>query len=386
MKRKPQPSGGQNWIFTINFKDNEDSGSPYTIDEVLALQIDPSSFPDCCYAVWQLERGHGEPVEGVEGTLHYQGYLRFSKLKRITAVSKMMPRASLRKAKGSAAQNTCYCTKEDTRVAGDESGPWIHGSFKASTQGTRSDLLRVKESIDEGATQMELYDTHFSSMVRYTKGLMNYKRLKTVKRCWKPVILVYWGPTGTGKSHRARQEFPNAFRVPAPKGSGTYYDDYDGQDAMLFEEFNPSYMTYSFIKLLLDEYEHVLPVHGSAGHQCVAHTYISTSNKHPRDWYDSVNNRNVPEYADSPLKRRLDDWGTIVHMNVPWKSRNMPLSDVLDGEQPRGQSIFDPINVDGEERALVSLDTLATFVSCSNCGALWNEACTCYDMIDMEHE
>ncbi len=394
MKRKPQPTKSVAWCFTINFKDNEDTGAPFTVDEVLALQIDPSSFPDCSYAVWQLERGHGDPEENVEGTLHFQGYLKFDKGKRITQISKMMPRAAIYKANGSPGQCTHYCSKPikgcdcghctgtGLRVAGTESGPWSHGSVKV-TKGTRSDMVQIKELVDAGATQMELYDAHFGTMVRNTKGIMNYKRLKTVKRNWKPIILVFWGPSGTGKSHRVRQQFPDHYRVPAPK-SATYYDDYDGQDVILFEEFTPRYMTYSFIKQLLDEYEMVLPVHGGAGHQCIARTYVFTSNKHPRDWYDSVNNRNVPEYADSPLKRRLDDWGTIVHMNVPWKSRNMPLSDVLIGEQAKGKSMFDPIDIDDNARDIVSVDTLATFTSCSNCGALWNDACTCYDMIDME--
>lgn len=64
--------------------------------------------------VFQLEKGEET------GTLHYQGYVSFNVVKRLTAVKKILPRAHWEPRIGTPKQCINYCTKEETRYG----GPW----------------------------------------------------------------------------------------------------------------------------------------------------------------------------------------------------------------------------------------------------------------------
>jgi len=172
--------------------------------------------------------------------------------------------------------------------------------------GKRNDLLDVKKAIDDGQSVGELWQDHFANMVRYGRSLVTYKRIKTEPRSLPPTVIVFWGPTGTGKSRTAmllasyiagRPE--NVYVAPAAKSSGRYYDDYDGHSVIVYDEFYGGSMQWSVLLQVLDRYENLLPTHGGAGRQNVASTIIFTSNKHPFFWY---NNEKINW---TPLCRRL---------------------------------------------------------------------------------
>jgi len=68
------------------------------------------------YLVFQEEIGE-------QGTPHLQGYIAFEQPKTMQQVCDLIEGASVRAAKGSADQNTVYCTKEEGRVG----GPYVYG-------------------------------------------------------------------------------------------------------------------------------------------------------------------------------------------------------------------------------------------------------------------
>jgi len=164
--------------------------------------------------------------------------------------------------------------------------------------GKRNDLLLVKAAIDDGNGIRDLWDDHFPNMVRYGRSLTDYKRLKTEPRTEPPMVMVLWGPTGTGKTRFAHTlgayfcgNFYGVYVAPPAKASGRYYDDYDGHDVIIFDEFYGYTMPWTQLLTITDRYPSVLPTHGGAGRQNVAKLIIFTSNKHPFFWYnqDKIN-------------------------------------------------------------------------------------------------
>ena len=117
-------------------------------------------------------------------------------------------------------------------------------------------------------------------------------------------VIIIYGPTGTGKTHWAYEHYPDLFRVPYPKGSGTYWDDYQGEETVLVDEMYGHYFAWGFLLQMCDKYAFSVPVHGGKGHQFISKRVIFTSNVHPKFWYTK------PEMATSwdernPLRRRV---------------------------------------------------------------------------------
>jgi len=278
-------SQARNYCFTINFAD----GEVYALTPEL-------DFPEwLTYAVWQLELGEN-------GTLHYQGYLECAGKKSMRQLHDVpgFERAALFVRKGTQAQAIAYGSKADTRV----DGPWYHGEPKE--QGKRSDLTAMKRLVDEGAPLVRVWDEHFGSMMRYHKSVQTYKRIKVPKRDYLTEFFVIIGPSGIGKSRLAREMFPDAYWKPNNK----WWDDYDQQESVVWDEFQGQYPFRDLLRVL-DSSPLSVESKGSSV-QFTARYVVFTSNYHPCDWYDSTAIR--VEWENSPLRRRLVEFGTIIQL------------------------------------------------------------------------
>lgn len=273
----------RNYVFTINFADGD----------VTALL--PEEFPEwLTYCCWQLELGHENNV------LHYQGYLECSGKKSMKQVHAVpgFERAALQVRRGTQDQAVSYATKSDTRI----DGPWTHGECKE--QGKRSDLLAIKRRIDEGGSKGDLWDSHFGSMTRYHKAFAEYKRVKAPRRDFLTKFICIIGPSGCGKSRLAREFFPGAYW----KSNTKWWDDYDGEEYVIWDEFQGQYPFRELLRIL-DSTPYTPECKG--GHVNFVSKYVCfTSNYHPRDWYDPVSIG--VDWDASPLRRRLSEFGHII--------------------------------------------------------------------------
>lgn len=223
------------------------------------------------------------------GRIHFQGYLECQGQQTFVRIKKEWPAllaAHFEPRRGSQAQAIEYCEKLDTQV----SAPVRIGEPKS--QGSRGDLLLIKEKIDLKRPLQEVCQDHFGTFARYSRFFKQYKREITIARSFKTFVVLFVGPSGTGKTRSATRlchYLGSVYKLPQPKGSGTYWDDYDGHDCVFIDEMDGNYFTPTFFNTLCDRYECVVPVHGGAGHQFVSKYIIICSNYLPKFWWRKRN-------------------------------------------------------------------------------------------------
>jgi len=146
----------------------------------------------------------------------------------------------------------------------------------------------VKAMLDANAPLKRVAEEHFGLFLRHERGLKSYKRTITKPRDFKTVVFLFVGPAGKGKSTLMTllsKELGTVYRAPQAKGSGAYFDDYDGQDVFVWDEFDGASTTPTMFNTIADRFECVLPVHGGAGHQMVSKYLFIGTNYHPKYWW-----------------------------------------------------------------------------------------------------
>ncbi len=263
------------------------------------------------YLVYQTEKSS-------TGTKHIQGMVYFTSVKTRKQVKGVFWRGMhVENMRGTPKQASDYCKKEDSRIEGgkDEWGV-------LPTQGARVDLMAMKDLIDNGGTLDDLWDKHFSGMVRYGKAMREYLGRKDQVRTVKPKISVFWGGTGTGKTWTAREEaakIDKNFMTAQVSERGKFWwtESMTGRapKVVIIDDFEGE-IPFRILLQMLDRYECTVPYKGGFV-KFVAKNIFITSNKHPEHWYAFQNAND--SWEKSPLKRRLE-WGdsTITEFKSIW--------------------------------------------------------------------
>ncbi len=245
------------------------------------------------YLIYQEERGNHT------GRRHLQGYVELLDNKRMAGCKLFLgsdrihltPRPRDRPRQ----QARDYCGKQNTRIAGTE--PYEIGTWRTVARGNNGTLQQAVEcnSLDE------VVESFPTSYVRYHRGL---ERLFAKRRVFeirdKPWVEIYWGPTGTGKSHKAYHENPGAFPWSEPANGANYALGYGGQETIIFDDFDGTteMLRYSQALKLCDKWPYVVNVQG-ANEEWRAKKIIFTSNIDPDDWWPERSER-------SAFARRVD--------------------------------------------------------------------------------
>ena len=256
------------WCFTIN---------NYT-------DVDKQQLNTLCNDVSYLCYGYETGKEN--DTPHLQGYIELTRPQRFSWIKKRLSRAYLAIRKGSRTQARDYCFKECTE-------PFEHGTWVPDRQGMRNDLVSMKRKIDEGTNEIDLWEEHFGSMLRYHRGMNRYAALKRKRLCREVKIVWIYGPSGHGKTRYCFDKYPNAYWKPNSK----WWDMYDGEDVVIWDDFSMS-GDYSYTTLLkwCDRYPKTGETKGSTTNLNY-HTLVFTSVDHPRF--------KIPSF-DEQLERRID--------------------------------------------------------------------------------
>lgn len=258
----------------------------------------PDGLPeDVRYLVYQIEKGE-------EGTEHVQGYIQFTKNKRMAAIKKItfnntegtavlpFARSHLAVAKGSPEQNKAYCTKAEGRIA----GPWELGT--SITSGQRVDLDAAYKIVLETGDISKVEPAVF---MKYASSCMKLASLAQPPRRDGLKVICIVGATGIGKSYATHECYPNLY-MPFYGNSGLWWDGYTGQEVVLLEEFRGQVPLQKMLQIL-DPYPLRLEIKGGsvpARHKLV----IITSNTHPSEWYPD--NPQKPGATREPERKALN--------------------------------------------------------------------------------
>lgn len=301
-ERRREEYKAQRYCFTINFEGR-------TLESVVEQDLLPPIAAPIGYRIYQIEAGES-------GTVHFQGYLELREplTNRELHALPGMERCSAFFANGSCEENQRYCSKEEGRLQ----GPFEEGE-PVCEPGTRSDLIRLKDAIDRGAGDSELWEIHFPSAVRYFKGLQLYRAQRVLPREQQPRVIIFWGDAGAGKSRRAFSIIRRRGWSSYCKANDQWWDGYCGQHAVIWDEFDPAIVPARHLLRVIDRYECRVQIKGGTI-QFNSPVIFITSNEHPRDWYPSLNER-----FQKALLRRVEK---IVH----FKNEDIDIPDQMPHE------------------------------------------------------
>lgn len=163
------------------------------------------------------------------------------------------------------------------------------GAFTEMEQGKRSDLLAVQAAIQDDATLHDLASMHFSSMVRYGRGIQQARQLLSRPDANRPPPHVYLiiGPSGCGKSLWARHmaQWDGEYMCPDSNNSDRWsFETYDNEQCILLDELRGSeQLSATSLLLMCDGGRQKFPGRNVSPWMKHRHVII-TSNLEPHEW------------------------------------------------------------------------------------------------------
>lgn len=244
------------WCFTENNPGNPD-------DLVQRLKQNESVQ----YFVFQLERGTKQQ------RLHWQGYLYLKNPHRMAGVKDILGRQSvhLEVQRGTNKEASEYCEKEDVRV----DGPWKHGTLPQ--QGKRKDLEELFQVARESRSVRVTLEAMPAAAMRHLRAVERVTAMYSDKRNWAMDVRVYIGAPGTGKSRAARDLCTQEGVEWYTKPNNKWWDGYEGQHTVVWDDIDPEYVSIQFLLQLLDRYDMQVEIKGGMK-QMVSKRIIFTTN------------------------------------------------------------------------------------------------------------
>lgn len=269
------PAMPKNFVFTWN---------NYTEESEKRLK----DWPTAVYGVY------GREVAPETGTPHLQGYLELKDSVSWDKINKKFPGVYTSERKGTQAQAIAYCKKDGDFVE------W--GTPKSQNQGKRTDLEGVADMVKSGASLKRVAEEYPTAYIKFYKGIWALKSILLSPRDEVPKVTVLYGATCTGKSKKAR-ELTGPDRYVWHPQNGHWFEDYQGEKDVIFEEFRGQ-LPFGMILSLLDRYDCRVQYKGGSIQFCGTNIVI-TSPIHPQDWYKKDDLRG-DEKLDQLLRRITD--------------------------------------------------------------------------------
>jgi hypothetical protein len=312
----------------------ERNGNTQTKYWVFTVSGEPPKFEHpITFLMYQKEKGAQNGYE------HYQGYVEFeSKVRHKTAVTmlgfrwytKAKPKLAseptyyLNYRWGSQEANIRYCSSTwycRRCSAGDAEGypefakGCTEGCTKSVQKGkmeptvvfgtpstefkTQEMHLHVRKRLMSGCPKAALYLEHPTYCAQFSKWIDRQHSVFAPQRNFQPLVYWLYGPSGTDKSRVASAVCTSTyFKAPDTK----WFDGYDQQVVVVFNDFRKSTFTFSYLLDLLDRYPFHVEVKGAVVNM-TAKCFIFTSSKSHEDlWREIAGHENENLYQ---LTRRI---------------------------------------------------------------------------------
>lgn len=213
----------------------------------------PSFTQEMAFAVWQRETCPDT------GRIHVHIYVRFIGRKKLQTVKNIFMRADahLEIAQGNEEECTAYCEKEESRL--EAGARWNPANYdaKIGMQGRRSDLEAIATKCQEGVSIKSIATDHPGDFIRYHAGIQAlHAQVAPKPPLQRDVqVLILWGVTGQGKTHRIMNSFEDCYCV---KPGRDPWGMYRGEECVFFDEFKWQQWTIQDMNRYLDKWRVLL--------------------------------------------------------------------------------------------------------------------------------
>ena len=174
---------------------------------------------------------YGKEV-GANLTPHLQGFIVFPLQMTLSAAIKKLQGCHVEVAKGSVEQNITYCSKDG--VVTELGIKPLSPTEKGDTEKERWTKI-IQAAKDDDQEWLKANEPRV-----WAEG---QRTICSIQQRCRPVAVDrdvldnvwMWGPTGTGKSRKAREDNPGAYiKDPTTK----WWDGYEGQDCVIIDDFD----------------------------------------------------------------------------------------------------------------------------------------------------
>lgn len=122
---------------------------------------------------------------------------------------------------------------------------------KPKEQGKRVDLEEIMDFIKNGGTELEVAENWPSQWMQYGRRFERYRKLVQPRRTWITKVECVWGPTGSGKTRWATELGGKIIDYSRTE----FIQGYQNEEIVIFDEFRPDSMRYSFFLKITDRYD-----------------------------------------------------------------------------------------------------------------------------------
>lgn len=313
----------KNYCFTVHY------------DELPEL---PTSLPDgCVYIVFQRECCPSTKRQHLQGYVQLSSKLRFKQAKQYIAglfPSSRQLSPYIAVARGNPKQNRDYCTKSESRAP--DTDPVEFGTI--SLPGARNDLSFVRDAIISGVSPSDAIssdDSFTASTLRYYRSWKSVMADLAPQRdaSVDPQVIVIYGVPGSGKTRYAYDKYPGAYM----KSTGKWWDFYNGQEVVIYDDFDGWDCTFANFKTWTDRYPCFVESKGSTV-KLAATVHIFTTNTYPSHWWTK---KVTGAYGRDAIWRRIT---SVIHypyvgedpiVYEPKDFRALPECSLLEMQDPK---------------------------------------------------
>lgn len=249
------------------------------------MDFEPEEIPQLRYVCM------GRETCPTTGTEHWQGWAVFNHPIRRALAARRLGCAfdATQIMRGTVEDNDMYCKKDGDVVE------W--GDRPAVTQGRpRSDLATYLDGMEQGMTELQLYDEWPTTAVVFGRRVEELRRMREVgareligrRRTWKTEVRVWWGHrSGTGKTRAAidwlTEEEGSTY--DDVQQSGNFVIGYTNNANVLLDDFEGHIMQRNLFLRMADRYQMTINVKYKDGVQWNPRKLAITSNTNPQSWY-----------------------------------------------------------------------------------------------------
>lgn len=234
---------------------------------------------ECKYIVWGYE------YAPTTGTPHLQGFISFRDGKTDSAVRKLLPGCFIEPARGTPAEASAYCKKEQ---------PFFEAGELPVDKPKGHDWDVIRRDAENGNWSNIPADI----VIRYPRNLQLLRSIAIGRSQLLdlPRLANWWvhGPTGTGKSRGIRRAASALGYSIYLKECNKWWDGYDGEPVVLLEEFEPLHVALlsGSLKLWGDHYPFRCEVKG--GGLCIRPQHIIVTSNYDMETLFAMSGQLLP--------------------------------------------------------------------------------------------